>query len=99
MPGLSNNSSEPSRRVVGGGLSSCEIWRRKFVSVRASKVRCTAQELPSFEEVDQNGDGMIDRAEAAMVEGLAFLDGGRRDPRFLIYLSRGVNSGRTGVYL
>jgi Ca2+-binding EF-hand superfamily protein len=28
--------------------------------------------LPSFEEVDQNGDGMIDRAEAAMVEGLAF---------------------------
>ncbi len=31
-----------------------------------------AQELPSFEEVDQNGDGMIDRAEAAMVEGLDF---------------------------
>jgi len=31
-----------------------------------------AQELPSFEEVDQNQDGMISRAEAAGVEGLDF---------------------------
>jgi len=31
-----------------------------------------AQELPSFEEVDQNNDGMISEAEASAVEGLDF---------------------------
>ena len=31
-----------------------------------------AQELPPFEQVDQNSDGMIDRAEAAAVEALDF---------------------------
>lgn len=31
-----------------------------------------AQELPAFEDVDQNSDGMIDRTEAAAVEGLDF---------------------------
>lgn len=29
-------------------------------------------QLPAFEEVDENGDGMIDREEAAAVEGLQF---------------------------
>src|SRR5690606_32937049 len=31
-----------------------------------------AQEAPSFEEVDQNSDGMISQQEAAEVEGLDF---------------------------
>jgi hypothetical protein len=31
-----------------------------------------AQDAPSFEEVDQNGDGMISQEEAAAVEGLDF---------------------------
>lgn len=31
-----------------------------------------AQELPAFEEVDQNGDGMISETEAGAVEGLDF---------------------------
>jgi hypothetical protein len=31
-----------------------------------------AQEAPSFEEVDQNSDGMISQEEAASVEGLDF---------------------------
>jgi hypothetical protein len=31
-----------------------------------------AQDVPSFEDVDTNGDGSIDRAEAAAVEGLDF---------------------------
>lgn len=31
-----------------------------------------AQQLPSFDEVDSNADGSIDRAEAAAVEGLDF---------------------------
>jgi EF hand len=31
-----------------------------------------AQELPSFEDADANGDGSISRAEAAVVEGLDF---------------------------
>lgn len=31
-----------------------------------------AQQLPSFDEVDSNGDGSIDRAEASAVEGLDF---------------------------
>lgn len=30
------------------------------------------QELPPFEDVDQNGDGMISEAEASVVEGLDF---------------------------
>ncbi|HEX6998737.1 MAG TPA: hypothetical protein VF322_11370 [Gammaproteobacteria bacterium] len=30
------------------------------------------EDLPSFEEVDQNQDGMISRTEAAVVEGLEF---------------------------
>jgi hypothetical protein len=29
-------------------------------------------QLPAFEDVDANGDGVIDRAEAAAVEGLDF---------------------------
>lgn len=31
-----------------------------------------AQELPAFDEVDQNGDGMISEAEAGAVDGLDF---------------------------
>jgi Ca2+-binding EF-hand superfamily protein len=31
-----------------------------------------AQQLPSFEEVDQNSDGTISREEASVVEGLNF---------------------------
>ncbi len=31
-----------------------------------------AQEMPDFEEVDQNDDGMISQEEAAEVEGLDF---------------------------
>jgi hypothetical protein len=31
-----------------------------------------AQELPAFEDVDQNSDGMISAAEASFVEGLDF---------------------------
>jgi hypothetical protein len=31
-----------------------------------------AQDAPSFEEVDTNGDGMISQEEAAAVEGLDF---------------------------
>lgn len=31
-----------------------------------------AQQAPSFEEVDQNSDGMISQEEAASVEGLDF---------------------------
>ena len=31
-----------------------------------------AQELPAFEEVDQNGDGTIAATEASAVEGLDF---------------------------
>jgi hypothetical protein len=31
-----------------------------------------AQGLPAFEDVDQNGDGLISEAEAAIVEGLDF---------------------------
>jgi Ca2+-binding EF-hand superfamily protein len=31
-----------------------------------------AQELPSFEEVDQNSDGLIDQAEASVVEAIQF---------------------------
>lgn len=31
-----------------------------------------AQEMPQFEEVDANSDGMISRTEAAAVEGLDF---------------------------
>jgi hypothetical protein len=29
-------------------------------------------QLPAFEDVDLNGDGVIDREEAALVEGLDF---------------------------
>lgn len=31
-----------------------------------------AQDVPAFEEVDQNGDGLISEEEAAEVEGLDF---------------------------
>ena len=31
-----------------------------------------AQDLPSFEDVDANGDGQITRQEAAAIEGLDF---------------------------
>ncbi|HEY8520966.1 MAG TPA: hypothetical protein VIN61_12860 [Gammaproteobacteria bacterium] len=30
------------------------------------------RDMPTFEEVDQNQDGMISRTEAAVVEGLEF---------------------------
>lgn len=30
------------------------------------------QEAPSFEEVDENGDGMISQEEAAQIEGVDF---------------------------
>ena len=32
-----------------------------------------AQSLPSFEEVDANGDGQISQEEAAAIEGLDFV--------------------------
>lgn len=31
-----------------------------------------AQDAPSFEDVDTNGDGSIDRQEASVVEGIDF---------------------------
>ena len=31
-----------------------------------------AQEMPAFEDVDQNSDGLISQAEASAVEGLDF---------------------------
>ena len=33
-----------------------------------------AQEMPTFDDVDQNGDGQIDRTEASAVEGLDFAE-------------------------
>ncbi len=37
-------------------------------------VGALAQELPNFEEVDQNDDGMISQEEAAQIEGLDFAE-------------------------
>ena len=37
-------------------------------------VSAAAQELPSFDEADKNGDGMISETEASEVENLDFAD-------------------------
>ena len=43
-----------------------------FLALLGFSVAALAQALPAFEEVDQNGDGMISEAEAAEVEALDF---------------------------
>ncbi len=43
-----------------------------FTGVALAQQGQEQEELPSFEEVDVNRDGMISRAEAAAVEGLDF---------------------------
>lgn len=43
-----------------------------FLAAMGFSMAALAQELPAFEEVDQNGDGMISEAEASAVEGLDF---------------------------
>ena len=48
---------------------------RKYLPVAlllAGGVAFAQEDLPSFDEVDVNRDGMISRAEAAAVEGLDF---------------------------
>ncbi|HEY7670668.1 MAG TPA: hypothetical protein VIC71_00505 [Gammaproteobacteria bacterium] len=45
----------------------------RYVALIALGVSSVAlAQLPSFEEVDKNADGGIDRSEAAAVEGLDF---------------------------
>ena len=43
-----------------------------FLAALAFSVSALAQELPAFEDVDQNSDGMISESEAAAVEELEF---------------------------
>jgi Ca2+-binding EF-hand superfamily protein len=43
-----------------------------FLAALGFSMAALAQELPAFEEVDQNADGMISEAEASAVEGLEF---------------------------
>jgi hypothetical protein len=43
-----------------------------FLAALGFSVAALAQELPAFEDIDQNSDGMISEAEAGVVEGLDF---------------------------
>ena len=43
-----------------------------FLAALGFSVAALAQELPAFEDVDQNDDGMITPIEAVAVEGLDF---------------------------
>lgn len=43
-----------------------------FLAALGFSAAAFAQELPPFEDVDQNGDGMISESEAAAVEALEF---------------------------
>lgn len=43
-----------------------------FLALGFSAAALAQQEAPSFEEVDQNSDGMISQQEAEQVEGLDF---------------------------
>jgi len=43
-----------------------------FLALGLFGVAALAQDLPSFEDVDSNGDGQITRQEAAAIEGLDF---------------------------
>ena len=43
-----------------------------FLTALGFSAAARAQELPAFEDVDQNSDGMISESEAAAVEGLEF---------------------------
>jgi hypothetical protein len=51
-----------------------EIVMNKYVALAAFGLSglALAQELPTFEQVDTNGDGAISATEAAAVEGLDF---------------------------
>jgi hypothetical protein len=43
-----------------------------FLAAMGFAMAAAAQELPSFEDVDLNGDGAISESEASVVEGLDF---------------------------
>ena len=43
-----------------------------FVAALGFSIAALAQELPAFEDVDQNDDGVITQIEAVAVEGLDF---------------------------
>jgi hypothetical protein len=45
-----------------------------FVTVLGFSTGAVAQEMPAFDDVDQNGDGLISQAEASTVEGLDFAE-------------------------
>ncbi|HEX9876635.1 MAG TPA: hypothetical protein VGC50_08300 [Gammaproteobacteria bacterium] len=43
-----------------------------FLAAMGFALAAVAQEMPSFEDVDLNGDGAISESEASVVEGLDF---------------------------
>jgi hypothetical protein len=43
-----------------------------FLAAMSFSLGVLAQELPTFEEVDQNSDGRISEMEASTIEGLDF---------------------------
>jgi hypothetical protein len=43
-----------------------------FLAALGFAVAALAQELPAFEDIDQDSDGLISQAEASVVEGLDF---------------------------
>jgi hypothetical protein len=43
-----------------------------FLAALGFSVAALAQELPAFEDIDQDSDGLISQAEASVVEGLDF---------------------------
>jgi hypothetical protein len=49
---------------------------KKLVALFATAIGISAaaiaQEMPAFDDVDQNADGLIDQTEASAVEGLDF---------------------------